>query len=153
MWGVHPLLLKLHLGGQLAVGGVTLLGGLLLLLLLLHGSTGTNHHHLWTTLGWIHVCPGSSHGGGGLWRNSLGRPHPSWPRVSDGHLGALALLVVRRHQARLSLQRHLPLSIGDLLDSHCDFHRCWGGPRWGLLLLLLLCNRGLALRLTGRMLP
>lgn len=133
------------------MGGVALLGGRrLLLLLLLQGSAGTHHHHLWTTLGLIHVCPSSSHRGGGLWRNPLGRPHPSWPRVSHGHLGALALLMVRRHQARLSLQRHLPLSVGNLLDSHRDFHRCGGGPRRGL--LLLLGDRGLALRLTGRML-
>lgn len=121
------------------MGKVTLLRGLL---------HGTNHHPLWTALGLIHVGPTGSHWGRGLWR-TLWSAHPYWPRVSDGHLGALALLMVRRrYHACLALQSHLSLSIGHLLDSHRNFYRCRWRPRRGLLLR----NGGLALRLTWRML-
>lgn len=142
MRNIHPLLLKLNLRWQLPMGRVTLLRGLL------HGSAGANHHPLRTTLGLIHVGPSGGHWGRSLGRNSLWSPHPYWACVSHGHLWALTLLMVRRHHACLSLQSHLPLSIGDLLDSHRNFDSCRWRPRRGL----LLGHGSLALRLTWRML-
>lgn len=144
--GTHPLLLKLYLRGQLPVGEAALLGGLL------HGSACSSHHPLWTTLGLLHVRSTGGRWGRGLRGDPLRAPYPDWPRVSQGHLRALPLWVVRRHHACLSLQSHLPLSIGDLLDPHGDLYCCGWGPRRGRLRLLLLRNGGLALRLARRVL-
>lgn len=84
-----------------------------------------------------------------LRRHALGsaHPHPSW--VSHPHLLTLTLLMVRmrRHQAcsSLSLQGHLPLSVGHLLDLHGDFYSGWWRAGRGL----LLGDGGLALLLIG----
>lgn len=69
-WRTHPLLLKLYLRGELALGQVTLLRGLL------HGPTSTNHHPWWSTLLLIHVGPSSRHCCLGLWWHALGNNHP-----------------------------------------------------------------------------
>lgn len=65
------------------------------------------------------------------------------------------MVSMRRHQACsclgcLSLQSHLPLSIGYLLDLHGNFYCCRWGARGGL--LLLLWKGRLTLGLTGRLL-
>lgn len=134
--GAHPLLLQLHLRGELALWQVALLG-------LLHGPTGTDHHTRGGTLLLIHVGPSCSHCCLGLWWHPLRSNHPSGPGVSHAHLLPLPLLVVRmrRHQAcsslgGLSLQSHLPLSISHLLNLHGDLHRRRGRTRGRLLLLL-----------------
>lgn len=151
MWNTHPLLWKLYLRGQLALGQVTLLRGLL------HGPTSANHHPWRGTLLLIHVGPGSCHCCLGLWWHNLGSNHPYCSWVSHAHLLTLTLLMVRvrRHQACsclgcLSLQSHLPLSIGYLLDLHGNFYCCRWRARRGL--LLLLWKGRLALGLAGRLL-
>lgn len=94
-WSTHPLLLKLHLRGELALGQVTLLGGLL------HGPTSANHHPWRSTLLLIHVGPSSCHCCLGLRWHALGSNYPYLPWVTHGHLLTLTLLMVgvRRHQA------------------------------------------------------
>lgn len=91
-----------------------------------------------------------------LWWHTLGSNHSHCCWVSHTHLLTLALLMVGVwwHQAcsrlgGLSLQCHLPLSVGYLLDLHCDFHCCRWRARGGLLLLLRKWR--LALWLAGRL--
>lgn len=123
--------MELYLRGQLARGQVTLLRGLLL------GAATADHHPRWSTLLLVHVGASSCHRCLGLWGHTLGSSHPYRPWVSHAHLLTLTLLIVRvkRHQARsrLSLQSHLPLSVGYLLDLHGNFYCC----RWRARRMLL----------------
>lgn len=126
----------------MALGQVTLLGRLL------HGPTSTDHHPRWSSwllLLLLHVGPGCCYSRCplGLRWHPLGPHHPHLSWVPHAHLLTLGLLVVRvwRHHACsclgcLSLQGHLPLGIGDLLDLHGNLYSRWRRARLGRLLLL-----------------